>query len=181
MRLFIAIDLPENVKTYLESVCKKFDNMSNIKLVQPQNLHITLKFLGEVNEKRLELVKTHILQTINQKRFSLKLGKLGKFPETGKYCRVLWIGVLDNGETKKLSEILNDSLASIDFENNNDFKAHITLARFNGRTDLEELKNIIEKIKLQKLEFIVDKIALKRSNITAAGPTYENVFEVQLV
>ena len=91
MRLFVAIDLPEELKEYFSQVQNQIgEDSAQLSYVQKENLHITLKFLGEVKEENIKKIK-EILGNIKFRPFSLVTEKMGIFPDEN-YIRVVWIG-----------------------------------------------------------------------------------------
>ena len=159
MRAFVAIDLSENVKDYLAELQEPLTKLRYLTPVDPKIMHITLKFLGEINEKDLGKIKTNMMKL--KGKYKLTLDKVGTFPG-----RVIWVSAKDNEETSEIAKQLE----------NYDFHNHITLARIKGKANLTDFL----KIKVEPLEFQVNKIVLKESKLTPDGPEYSNIFEVDL-
>src|SRR3989344_6470860 len=92
MRLFIAIEIPEEIKDYLCGIQQEIANSKNkIRLVNKGSMHLTLKFLGEVQPPKLDDIKNN-LKKITFKPFSVVLDNIGVFPNES-YIRVVWIGL----------------------------------------------------------------------------------------
>ncbi|MEK6868809.1 MAG: RNA 2',3'-cyclic phosphodiesterase, partial [Nanoarchaeota archaeon] len=92
MRLFIAIEIPEEIKSYLAEIQQEIaDSKNKIRLVNKDNMHLTLKFLGEVQPDNLEDIKNN-LKKITFKPFSVVLDNIGVFPSDN-YIRVVWVGL----------------------------------------------------------------------------------------
>ncbi len=166
MRCFIAIELPEKVKESL----RKINVDENIaKIVKPSDYHLTLKFLGEVSESKLERVKKD-LSKIRFKPFGLKLGKIGFFPKEGNFIRVMWIGVMPKRKIVKLKEDIDDALITL-FEREKEFKPHITLGRVKTVRD----KNKFMEFSNLQIEggFKVNSFKLIKSELTEKGARYE--------
>jgi len=176
MRLFFGVDLPaslkEKIHRFLSPQRKKFNSL---KWVEKENLHITIKFLGEVKEERLSKISEQITNAFKGLRnFELTLGDFGSFPEKGG-LRVLWIGV-DSGaeEMKKIHKILEKALSKLGFENEKrEFVPHLTLARSrkNSKLDFRELG----LKKLQLPPFTVKEIVLFESILKPEGPIYKKI------
>lgn len=170
MRLFIALDLPEEVKNHLSELQKSIKPL-RISLVKPENMHVTVKFLDEqIPEKIIER-----LNRVMFDNFELELSNIGFFPNE-KNMRVLWIGFKED-KTRKLQKDIDNMLKDIiPIEKN--YHGHITLARIRFLDD--KIKNsLIEfsKTKIKPLKFNVDHFTLYKSTLTIAGPIYEKIKE----
>jgi len=184
MRSFIAIELTEEIKDKLSKIQDELKKSNaDVKWVDPKNIHLTLKFLGDVEEKRLEDIK-RILKRISEKykEFSIELHQIGAFPKISS-PRVIWIGI-EKGKLE-LSQFfleLEDELKNIGFKKEErEFSAHITIGRV--RSGLNRIK-LIEEIKkissAPKLNSSVNKITLFKSTLTPKGPIYEVIYEANL-
>ncbi|WP_457550196.1 RNA 2',3'-cyclic phosphodiesterase [Archaeoglobus sp.] len=177
MRLFVAVDLSDEVRDRMENVLKTFKDFKGVKAVERENLHITLMFLGEVSDRRVEIVKEK-LKEIRAKPFKIKLKGLGSFSYQGN-IRVVWVGVEDGGENlKMLADAVESSLRSLGFRRDKDFVAHATVARVKkiSPSDREKLLRAVERYKDYNFgEMVVENFRLKKSTLTPKGPIYEDV------
>ncbi len=180
IRSFIAIMIPEKIREEIGEILKEYqEKRYPCRWVAPENLHITLVFLGEVSEKFLAEVKRELAKTTQQtKEFLIKLGGFGAFPST-KNPRVFWIGVpLGTKEIEELQRVIVESLAKIGFKpEERRFHPHLTLGRtkdFIKDIDLFERKYESEVIK-------VNSITLFKSTLTPEGPIYEKIEEYPLL
>lgn len=184
VRSFIAIELTKEFKDKLSKIQDELrKSNADVKWVEPENIHLTLRFLGNVEEKKLEDIK-RILERVSEKhpRFSMELSGTGCFPKMS-LPRVIWIGIEKGKE--ELSKIfleLEDELENIGFKREKrGFSAHITIGRV--RTPLNRIR-LVEEIKktssLPKLNSPVNKITLFKSTLTPKGPIYEILHEVNL-
>lgn len=170
MRLFIAIDSSEGVKEYLSSLQSRLNNeLAKTKFVGKDQMHLTLKFLGEVEESRLKEVKDK-LNKIKFRHFSTKLKDLGVFPSLS-HINVVWVGLEDNGITRLQQDIDNSLLAL--FEKDERFHPHITLGRIKFIKDKEKFVELIKKIKVEEKKFDISEFKLIKSTLTEQGPVYE--------
>lgn len=176
MRCFLSIDLPDEVKEELVKVQKELEKIPTLKakFVEKENLHLTLKFLGEISDYKVNEIKEK-LQGINFGTFSVTLGKLGVFPSE-KYVRVIWVSLQPEEKVKELAKLVNEKLGSKDKR----FESHVTLARVRAIKDKDALKGKLQEIKPEKKEFKVTNISLKRSNLTSKGPIYETLKDFDL-
>lgn len=178
MRLFIAVDCPIRIKEFLSQFLKnsfQFLPQKGIKWVHPNNFHLTLRFLGEVEESRVELLHTTLREsTIGFQSFSSKFTTLGFFPNSAK-PKVFWIG-LDDPEKKiaNLAKTIEQGLVANGFGKcDKEFSAHCTLARFASPPLLRVLQQI-EKIKVPPLaELKITQLLLMQSILLPEGPKYE--------
>lgn len=178
MRTFIAVLLPEDIKNKIYEIEENEIKQEGVKLVEKENLHLTLAFLGELKEERVEQVKSKISE-INFKKFKIKLKGLSTFPG---FLRVIYIDV-ESEELKKLHSEIVKKLKELNLIFDTNFYGHITIARVNKVTkdQVEKLKSKIEEKKELDLgEFEVEKIYVMSSTLTQDGPIYKIEFEKQL-
>lgn len=188
IRSFIAIELPENVKVHLaqlENNLKK-DCKFNIKWVNPDNLHLTLKFLGNIETNKVEIIVQTIRDTlVGDRPFILNLDNLGVFPDL-KNIQVIWIGL--GGELDTLKIIQNkieSKLVPLGFIiEKRPFTAHLTLARVTENASYEDrqiLARSISKIEPEKnISFNVNSISLMKSQLARTGPTYTRLSLIEI-
>jgi len=180
MRAFIAIELPKAIRdslTRLEERLKK--SGAQVKWVEPQNIHLTLKFLGEVDQQKLEKITEAIKCTAcDKKTFHLRVSSVGAFPKIN-FPRIIWVGI-DKGdnETKEIAEELEEKLAELGIpKENRPFSSHITIGRTKSTLNKEELIQELtaaeDILKTENLEFNVERITLFQSTLTPSGPVYK--------
>jgi len=166
MRAFIAIEIPfeEEFKNYRN----KIKDLGGFTFPKGQP-HLTLKFLGEIDESKIEKIKKK-LKEIEFKPFKVGLGKLGTFPNE-KHINIIWISLIPEDKIKKLQKKIEEICG----KDKREFKAHVTLARVKFVRDkkrlLESLKTKIEG------EFKIDKFKLIKSELTPKGAIYTDLEE----
>jgi len=103
MRLFIAIELPETIKSELAGIQSKLKaSRADVKWVEPQNIHLTLKFLGYVQQDKIAAIKNAVDKIAGQtKAFNISLSEIGAFPDLNS-PRVIWVGIDDVGAGRDL-------------------------------------------------------------------------------
>lgn len=182
IRCFIAIDIEQ--KNILEKILniQKILEKSNadLKLVEPQNIHLTLKFLGEISEEKVKKV-IEAMKTLQFNSFKITLKGLGVFPSIN-YPRVLWIGITNGFKESSLIYLqLEDKLAKLGFsKEERGFSPHLTIARVKSGKGKNELIKILEEFKNEDFgETIIESVKLKRSVLTSKGPIYSTLFEVK--
>ena len=183
LRSFIAIDIEE--KTIIEKIIeiekKLQETGALLKLVEPENLHITIKFLGEISEKELPLIKKILEKNAELfEPFEITLEKLGAFPSIS-HPRVIWVGISQNKD--KVTSLANKISADLERagfrREERAFHPHITIARVkrqNSRLKKEIMQyqnSVFGRIK-------VNNIRLKKSTLTPQGPIYTTIFEIPI-
>lgn len=179
MRCFLSIDLPKEVQKELSSLQKQIqDSEVKTTLVDPSIVHLTLKFLGEITENRIEKVISS-LKELKFKKFKAKLERVGVFP-TPHFIRVVWVGMGPRDEFVNIHDTIDDSLDQLRFKRDKVFETHATLARVKFLKDKTAYFEKLQKIEVKPIEFTVDKIHLKKSTFTEQGPIYEDLFVLDL-
>lgn len=187
MRIFIAIELPKEIKDTLAKLQDKLKNTgADVKWIEPDNIHLTLKFLGEIDEQKLDKIKS-ILENIakEQNQFYIRISSIGAFPKISS-PRIIWAGIdKGNSETKEIVKLLEGKIEKIGIpKENRPFSSHITIARtrsgFNPDKLFEELKNFENNFEMKDTQFKVTKITLFKSTLTPKGPFYEALKEINL-
>ncbi|RKY33430.1 MAG: RNA 2',3'-cyclic phosphodiesterase [Candidatus Omnitrophota bacterium] len=180
MRTFIAFPLPLEIK---ESIAETQDKLKDCHLdakwVEPTNLHITLKFLGEIQEAVVSKVK-EILENIgtNFSSVNVNLKEFGFFPNEKK-PRVFFISTDQEDYLRSISLTLEEKLEEIGFKKEERFKSHITIARFRSKKNLDCLFRRIKNIKIER-SFFIREIVFFKSILTSRGPIYEEIFKINL-
>ncbi|MHA2391222.1 MAG: RNA 2',3'-cyclic phosphodiesterase [Promethearchaeota archaeon] len=187
IRSFIALELKNSVAieniTFLSSRLKQ--NQPKLKLVKPENLHMTVKFLGNIPEPLAPKIYLILEENINKelfqgKSFKYRLKGVGQFNKFS----VLWIKLIGNiqflQEIKDTIENLLYERLSIDRDKRKQFKPHLTIGRLrreriNYKT-FDSFKKIINEYKNADFgEFSINEVKLKKSELTPSGPIYSNL------
>ncbi|MBN2603679.1 MAG: RNA 2',3'-cyclic phosphodiesterase [Candidatus Thermoplasmatota archaeon] len=180
-RGFIAIDIePFSILKNFQQDIKKTG--ANVKLVEPENVHITLKFIGDTPEEQIDEICEIISSTVAEiKPFEIRLKGAGVFPNES-YLKVIWVGMSPVDTISTISKILDEKLASLGFEKEKkNFSPHLTIGRVRSAQNKDELIKVIEKYKeITFKTFQVSSIKLKKSQLTPKGPIYSNLKEISL-
>ena len=175
MRLFIAFGVPDDVKEYMAKVQGIIGgDLAGIRWVKKEQMHLTLKFLGEVQPNTADKIKDE-LRKIRFGPFNVYLSSIGVFPNEN-CIRVVWVGLEPEDKVIGLQMRIDENLEKL-FKKEKDFKAHITLGRVKYARGKELFFSKLKGIKVEKKKFIVDKFKLMKSTLTAHGPVYETVEE----
>ncbi|MDD5408560.1 MAG: RNA 2',3'-cyclic phosphodiesterase [Candidatus Omnitrophica bacterium] len=178
MRAFIAIEIPDEIKDSLSRIQEKLKaEPFKVSWVKPQNLHLTLKFLGDISLGQLSETKQIISGITKTSGFGIKLNTLGVFPDMAE-ARIIWVG--DDQpplELKELAEQLEIRLSVSGIpRQQRPFNAHITIGRIKNRLLLSDLQKVTDKIKKDmegtSWKFNCSKVTLFESKLGPGGPTY---------
>ena len=188
VRSFIAIELPEEVKAGITRLQNRLKdaNHSPVKWVNPNSIHLTLKFLGDVPVNKINSI-TRALETATREipPFQLEVKDLGVFPNLNK-VRVVWVGVSgDITRLRQLQQRIESNLATLDFTPEiRAFTPHLTLARLREQASPDERQNFGQLIGNTKFDsvykFRVDSISLMRSQLTREGAIYSRLGSAKL-
>lgn len=174
-RIFTAIDVPDNyrrlIKERIDAWCTY---RADIRWVKPENLHFTLKFLGEVTEDQIKIICSTCREiAASHKTFSVSLAGTGVFPDH-RNPRVLWIGV--TGEVDmfcSLQNALDLTLEKSGFQRETrPFLPHLTTGRVRSRRKIAGFLSNYLKEKVAFEPFTIKELAVYRSEITGSGPLY---------
>ena len=180
MRVFIAVDLPNEVRNALAEVQRDLHPFSNsARWVAPESIHITLKFIGEMPEKRLEDIDS-ALTGFTWKPFTITVRGVGFFP--GKRSpRVFWAG-LEAPTMKDMAEELDTRMERLGFDKEKRaFRPHITLARArDNRIDSSLVTAAEPYVEHDFGAFIADRLFLFQSILKPSGAVYEKLKEYLL-
>ncbi len=188
VRCFIAIELPDGVKRGLRELQAqlKAGSSAPAKWVDPNNIHLTLKFLGSVAADRLDEITTAMTQAVQgTPSFPLEVKDLGVFPNPRR-VQIVWVGV--SGEVEKLARLqqrIESGLERLGFPpEGRRFTPHLTLARLRDRATPEERQRLGQLIAETEFEaapsFIADSVKLMKSQLTREGPIYTQISSVAL-
>ena len=175
IRTFIAVELPDTIKTQVEQLeVRLIKARADIKWVKPQNIHITLKFLGEITTERVEAACTGVrkaLQTIGP--FQLSLSRVGAFPNLDR-ARVLWVDVeKGRDELINLQHQIEDILFTRNFVREpRPFSPHLAIGRVRSPKGLGTLTDLVKQTPFQTLDFRVDRVAVIKSYLESSGSIY---------
>jgi 2'-5' RNA ligase len=184
IRTFVAIELPENIRFDIRKLQHAFTSFRfEIRWVKPLNMHLTIKFLGDVDPVDLDTIGK-VLSDIAGKfpSFDLIPRGLGVFPSL-KRPRNLWIGIA--GQTDVLGSIqqsVNSGLNEIGFTTEKrPFRGHLTFGRIKSRIDQDRLLEAFHaQQKFVSKSFTVENLVMFKSELTPDGPIYTKLYEMPL-
>ena len=180
MRLFIAVDLPTEIRKALGDIEQDLRPLTDsARWVSPESIHITLKFLGEVPDKRLEDINT-ALTGLSWKPFTITVRGVGFFPGT-RSPRVFWAG-MEAPTMKELAEELDSRMEALGFDKEKRaFRPHITLARARDTRISSSLVTGSSQYEEHDFgAFTADRVFLFKSTLKPSGAVYEKLKEYLL-
>lgn len=180
-RGFISIDVPinEQLQNLLDSLKK---TNAPLKLVEPENIHITLKFLGDTKEQDIDIIEQIMRESINTtSMFTIILKGTGVFPNE-KYVRIIWIGIYNAEPLKPIVTALNEKLTTLGFQKESKpFSPHLTIGRIKSALGKERVLQVLhQNANTPFIEVPVTSIKLKQSILTPQGPIYSTKKEIHL-
>jgi len=175
MRCFLAIELNEEMKGELVKIQKEFQDYLTAKFVEKENLHLTLKFFPDVDEKDINDIKKS-LKELEFGKFSMILGKIGFFPNENR-INVVWAS-LESEKIGELHELIEVKLT--DFVKEKNFESHVTLARVKNIKNKEKFLEKVKNFNVKPVSFEVKNFILKKSTLTEKGPIYEDIERFEL-
>ena len=180
-RSFIAIDIDneEILRRLMEAQESLVKTGARIKSIKQQNIHITIRFLGNIYPEMIDKVYNH-MEMVSFIPFNARIQGAGAFP-TSKYARIVWAGIQEGAEKmRSISEQLEPPLQKMGFKpNSRGFSPHITISRVRADHNKAELIRCIKD--LANYEFGILKVCcvkLKKSVLTPSGPIYSTLKEV---
>jgi 2'-5' RNA ligase len=184
IRTFIAFELPGHVTNAIHKIQEILKSYNfNVRWVRPENIHLTLKFLGNINPADVEIIGNIMGDTAEPYApFSLKAKGLGVFPGL-KRPRVIWIGISGQIELLVgLQQNLEEKLNTIGFSREKrPFKGHLTLGRVKGKIDSHRISVVLKKYNQFESEaFTARNIVLYKSDLQPTGSFYTKMLDVAL-
>lgn len=176
MRLFIALNIPEDEKDRInDAVAPLRDANLPIRWVEPENYHVTLKFLGEVQPERADAIRNALDEVAGKTEpFSLGVGGFGAFP-TIRRPRVIWMGVDATPALRCLKQDVEWALTECGFDRETQaFHPHLTLGRAEAEGGAGVFRGLDEMAASLSYhgDFDVGTVDLMRSKLSRSGPTY---------
>jgi RNA 2',3'-cyclic 3'-phosphodiesterase len=172
MRCFLAIELSKEAREEIVKIQQEIKKYVKGKFVEPENLHLTLEFFGELNDEQVNKIK-QILKELKFEKFQASLGKIGFFPNDD-FIRVIWVSL----ESDKIKELHNKIKGLLNIKEDK-FESHITIARIKNIKNKEEYIKKVKEISIKPIEFKVSSFSFKKSTLTEKGPIYENIVKFE--
>jgi len=181
LRSFISIDLEDQqILSRIASILSSLQALGgDLKPVERENIHLTLKFLGNVSAPRMAEVKSSLKQ-LPFPAFPAEIKGAGAFPNLN-HMNVIWVGVNEGWtQVEQIYEQVEKLMSGLGFRRENrPFSPHITIARVRSGRMRDEIANFLQHISDESFGTItVDKVRLKQSILSSSGPKYSTLLEV---
>ncbi len=184
-RIFAALNISEEAKDRIAEITRELKrNFSHLRVgwEKPEKIHLTLKFLGDIDEKQLGQLGEAVKSAVSGfAPFSLRMENAGCFPSRKK-AKILWIGLTDeSGNLQNLQERLEEETGARGFEKENRlFKPHLTVARLREPERSAELTDAFLQKQFEPVSFEVSEIVIYESKLQPAGSVYSVVTKHEL-
>ncbi len=166
MRLFVSLDLPEEIFHFLRDVQALMPHQG---IAAAQHFHLTLFFLGNIEDEQLEQVK-EALKAVAAEGFELTMDELGMFKNKHGDPRVIWVGIEENEALLRLQKQVAEKMVALGYEEDKEFVPHLTLARVKeSGTGIEK---DFDSIFFKKRSFPVESFSLMESELKEDGAYY---------
>ncbi len=187
IRAFIAIDLPSSIQARLRAVISELDQppLSAVRWVTAQNIHLTLKFLGDISPSNLEMLCKQLeADTARYASFGVKVAGLGAFPNPRR-PRVIWVGIHAPQALVSLQKAIESSTHRLGYATEDRaFSPHLTLGRVAHNASPAEVQQIADRLATMQVgelgEFAVNEVLLYRSDLKPGGAIYSQLFHTTL-
>ena len=184
IRTFIAIELPEKIIYTINKVQEEIKSYGlKIRWVRPENIHLTLKFLGDIKAADTEKVAIAVSESVTgYPPISLAVKGIGVFPGI-KRPRVIWLGVSNQLDVlTTFQKTLDEKLEAIGFpKEKRPFRGHLTLGRIKSKIDPKKLNDALKEFtRFESEHFLADRIILYKSDLKPNGPVYTKLIETYL-
>lgn len=188
LRAFIAIELPQHLQDAIEKQTARLRQTLGsdiIRWVPIQNMHLTLKFLGDISTSHVDFLKQLLAREANSHpQFDLQLSGLGSFPNSRR-PRVLWAGLHTPADLISLQKSIEAGTTRLGYEQEeHDFSPHLTLGRVRqniDQTDMQKVRTTMDTIQLGNIGTArVDSIHLFKSDRQPSGSIYTKLFSAPL-
>jgi RNA 2',3'-cyclic 3'-phosphodiesterase len=184
IRAFIAIELPQEIIAFIHKIQQGLRSYGfKARWVRPENIHLTLKFLGDINSEDIKKAGDAIISAAGENA-SMSLGAkgIGVFPGV-KRPRVIWTGIA--GQTKELADLqktLDGKLETIGFpKEKRPYKGHLTIARIKGKVDAKRLIDAMTEFgRLESKTFMAEEVVLFKSKLKPSGAVYTKLMSAAL-
>lgn len=179
LRLFVAVEVEDvaswrRILEFRDAVASCGIN-GGIKPVEDDNIHLTLRFIGEVPDQYLSRIVECLRVVENFEEFSMDISGVGAFPSIAR-PRVIWVGIRSGDVLKEIRNSFEACIRSIVGIDREEFVPHITVARVKGRYRAECLASLLRKYELAYFGVSpVTQVKLKKSQLTPRGPIYTDL------
>jgi len=174
MRAFMAVEVNKGLVDEIIEIQKMLAEANAlVKFVEPENLHFTFKFLGDITPEKAKAILEMAEEKVkNYSPFNITIKGTGVFPNLG-YIRVIWLGVENTEEFSKMQEDFDKEFVNMGFNKERSYIPHLTVGRVKGVQNKELLVSVVKELEnIEVGTMKVDRLILKESDLTPVGPIY---------
>ena len=181
IRTFLAFDIEDQtiIRRIIQAQKMLVNTGADLKIVNPQNIHLTIRFLGDVYSPMIDQIHEEMKKLVFSP-FQIEIKGIGAFPKPA-YPRVVWAGIRNGAkELKNVFEQLEPRLRDLGFQSDNKgFSSHLTIARVRSGRNKAKLAELINELMDYDFGTVKSgKFKLIKSDLTPKGPIYTNLKEV---
>lgn len=183
MRVFVALDVPEETGQALGSLIRKLEKAaSGARWVRAEGIHITLKFIGEIDGQTVEQVKRQLAEVRSAEPVNIAFRDFGFFPDD-RHPRVFWVGLDASANLAELAADLEARLERLGIPREaRPFRAHLTLARFRSVDGLPRLREALDRVTSREFgATTASEFHLYRSTLKPSGAEYTRLESYRFV
>ncbi|MBT3368774.1 MAG: RNA 2',3'-cyclic phosphodiesterase [Nitrospina sp.] len=184
VRAFIAVDLPPDLQERLAQVIHKLKEQMGdvpVRWVPAENMHLTLKFLGDVSMSNLDVLKDILRgEAVDREQMVISLGTLGAYPKVRR-PRVIWVRMEAPAELDALQRSIDKQTARVGYaRDNRPFSPHITMGRVSRNATPDEVRIVGDVLNTMKIGYLgvarIGAVHLYRSDLQSDGAVYSRIF-----
>jgi RNA 2',3'-cyclic 3'-phosphodiesterase len=188
VRAFIAVDLPPDLQERLAQVIHKLKEQMGdvpVRWVPAENMHLTLKFLGDVSMSNLDVLKDILRgEAVDREQMVISLGTLGAYPKVRR-PRVIWVGMEAPAELDALQRSIDKQTARVGYaRDNRPFAPHITLGRVSRNATPDEVRIIGDVLNTMNIGYLgvarIGAVHLYRSDLQSDGAVYSRIYSAPI-
>jgi 2'-5' RNA ligase len=180
MRLFVAVPVDDKIRAVAAEVARSLASVdADVRWVSPETMHLTLSFIGEIDETRVPDISRAVASTVRAySSFEIVFDRIGAFGAPSR-PKIIWLGI--GTGAKVLTATASDLRARLPpADDENEFNAHLTIGRVKGPRNIEKLVEALKTTAVFAAPLRVDRLVLYRSTLGPAGPKHEALFEARL-
>jgi len=188
IRSFIAVDLPDSLNAGLEKASRQLQDLLEglpVRWVPVQNIHLTLKFLGDVSENNIPMIQAIVQsEAAHHQIFEISVGGFGVFPNIAR-PRVLWVGVESPDELLNLQRRIDMESARLGYApDQRVFSPHLTFGRVSRNASPKQVRQASEVLRSHKIGFLgaarIENVTLFRSDLGPGGAVYSKIYTAKI-